>query len=145
MNGFLLDTNVVSELRKKERCAPKVNAWAATVPRNQDFLSVLVVGELMRGAILKRRADPQMADALEKWIAARAFICRAYLAGHTGSRPGVGPAKCSAADSAGRRSAGGDRPRAPADLRHPEREKRRGPRSIAAQSMELVFAGYAFL
>ncbi len=69
MNGFLLDTNVVSELRKKERCAPKVNAWAAAVPRNQDFLSVLVVGELVRGAILKRRTDPQMADALEKWIA----------------------------------------------------------------------------
>lgn len=69
MNGFLLDTNVVSELRKRERCAPKVNAWAATVPRNQDFLSVLVVGELMRGAMLKRRKDPQMADALARWIA----------------------------------------------------------------------------
>jgi len=69
MNGFLLDTNVVSELRKKERCAPKVSAWAATVPRNQDFLSVLVVGELVRGAILKRRTDPQMADALARWIA----------------------------------------------------------------------------
>ena len=69
MNGFLLDTNVLSELRKKERCAPKVDAWAATVPRNQDFLSVLVVGELVRGATLKRRTDPQMADALVKWIA----------------------------------------------------------------------------
>ena len=69
MNGFLLDTNVVSELRKKERCAPKVSVWATTVPRNQDFLSVLVVGELVRGAILKRRADPRMAEALEKWIA----------------------------------------------------------------------------
>jgi predicted nucleic acid-binding protein len=69
VNGFLLDTNVVSELRKKERCAPKVSAWAATVPRNQDYLSVLVVGELMRGANLKRRADPLMADALAKWIA----------------------------------------------------------------------------
>lgn len=69
MNGFLLDTNVVSELRKKERCAPKVNAWAATVPRNQDFLSVLVVGELTRGATLKRRTDPRTAEALQKWIA----------------------------------------------------------------------------
>jgi toxin FitB len=69
MNGFLLDTNVVSELRKKERCAPKVSAWAATVPRNQDFLSVVVVGELVRGASLKRRTDPQMADALARWIA----------------------------------------------------------------------------
>ncbi len=69
MNGFLLDTNVVSELRKRERCAPKVSAWASTVPPNQDFLSVLVVGELRRGAILKRRTDPAGADALEKWIA----------------------------------------------------------------------------
>ena len=69
MNGFLLDTNVVSELRKKERSAPKVSAWAAAVPRNQDFLSVLVVGELVRGAILKRRTDPQMAEALSKWTA----------------------------------------------------------------------------
>ena len=74
MNGFLLDTNVVSELRKEERCAPKVNAWAATVLRNQDFLSVLVVGELMRGAVLRRRADPQSADALEKWIAQLAHL-----------------------------------------------------------------------
>jgi predicted nucleic acid-binding protein len=69
VNGFLLDTNVVSELRKKERCAPKVSTWAAAVPRNQDYLSVLVVGELMRGANLKRRTDPLMADALTKWIA----------------------------------------------------------------------------
>jgi predicted nucleic acid-binding protein len=69
MSGFLLDTNVVSELRKKERCNPKVDAWARTVPRNRDFLSVLVVGELRRGAALKRRTDPATADALEKWIA----------------------------------------------------------------------------
>src|SRR5439155_14992950 len=74
MNGFLLDTNVVSELRKKERCAPKVSTWVATVPRNQDFLSVLGVGELVRGAILKRRTDPQMADALEKWIARLTYL-----------------------------------------------------------------------
>jgi predicted nucleic acid-binding protein len=69
MSGFLLDTNVVSELRKKERCAPQVDAWARTVPRNRDFLSVLVVGELRRGAALKRRTDPATEDALEKWIA----------------------------------------------------------------------------
>jgi len=69
VNGFLLDTNVVSELRKRERCAAKVSAWASTVPSNQDFLSVIVVGELRRGSILKQRSDPAAADALEKWIA----------------------------------------------------------------------------
>lgn len=69
MNGFLLDTNVVLELRKHERCAPKVSAWASNVLPHQDFLSVLVVGELRRGAMLKRRSDPATADALERWIA----------------------------------------------------------------------------
>ena len=69
MSGFLLDTNVVSELRNKQRCSPKVDAWAKTVPHNQQFLSVLVIGELARGAALKRRTDPATADALEKWIA----------------------------------------------------------------------------
>jgi toxin FitB len=68
MSGFLLDTNVVSELRKGARCAPKVDAWAKTVPPNEDYLSVLVVGELRRGAAMKRRNDPATAEALEKWI-----------------------------------------------------------------------------
>ena len=69
MNGFLLDANVVSELRKRERCAPKVDAWAQSIEPNQNFLSVLVVGELRRGAILKRRTDRAAADTLEQWIA----------------------------------------------------------------------------
>ena len=69
MNGFLLDTNVISELRKRERCAAKVNAWSQRIEPNQNFLSVLVVSELRRGAILKRRTDRAVADALEQWIA----------------------------------------------------------------------------
>jgi len=69
MSGFLLDTNVVSEVRKKERCDRRVDAWTKSIPQNQDFLSVLVVGELKRGAALKRRNDPATADALEQWIA----------------------------------------------------------------------------
>jgi len=69
VNGFLLDTTVVSELRKRERCAPKVNAWAQSIESNQNFLSVLVIGELTRGAILKRRSDRAAADLLEQWIA----------------------------------------------------------------------------
>ncbi len=69
MNGFLLDTNVVSELRKRTRCHPKVDVWAAAVPPHHDFLSVIVVGELTRGATLKRRTDAEAADALERWIA----------------------------------------------------------------------------
>ena len=68
MSRFLLDTNVVSELRKKERCAPKVNAWAKSAAQDQNFLSVLVIGELKRGAALKRRSDLATAVILERWI-----------------------------------------------------------------------------
>jgi len=68
MRGYLLDTNVVSELCKKERCALKVDAWARTVPPGEDFLSVIVLGELRWGAALKRKADPATGNALERWI-----------------------------------------------------------------------------
>lgn len=68
MNGFLLDTNVVLELRKRERCNPAVSEWATKVPPDRNFLSVLVVGELIRGVALKRRTDPASAEALQKWI-----------------------------------------------------------------------------
>jgi toxin FitB len=74
VNGFLLDTNVVSELRKRERCASKVNGWAQSVAPNHDYLSVLVVGELRRGAILKRRTDRAAADALEQWLARLTYL-----------------------------------------------------------------------
>lgn len=69
MSGFLLDTNVVSELRKGARCDRRVDAWSRTIAPHQDYLSVLVVGELHRGAALKRRSDAAAADALERWIA----------------------------------------------------------------------------
>ena len=68
MNGFLLDTNVVSELRKRDRCHPKVAAWATAVAPERNFLSVLVVGELIRGETLKGRQDPAAGDLLRKWI-----------------------------------------------------------------------------
>jgi predicted nucleic acid-binding protein len=68
VSGFLLDTNVVSELRKRERCAPKVDAWVRTIPQEQIFISVLVIGELKQGVLLKRRNDPESAAVLERWF-----------------------------------------------------------------------------
>jgi predicted nucleic acid-binding protein len=69
VNGFLLDTNIVSELRKRERCHPKVTAWSLSIPPDRNFLSVFVVGELVRGVALKRCNDPAAADVLQKWVA----------------------------------------------------------------------------
>jgi predicted nucleic acid-binding protein len=47
--SFLLDTNVVSEIRKKAP-DPGVSAWFASVPDDELFLSVLVVGEIRQAS-----------------------------------------------------------------------------------------------
>ena len=46
---YLVDTNVISEIRKGNRCNPGVSAWYATVTDGDLFLSVLVLGEIRKG------------------------------------------------------------------------------------------------
>lgn len=66
--SFLVDTNIVSEIRKGPRADRNVSAWYEAVPDASVYLSVLVLGELRRGVELKRRQDPAQAAALERWI-----------------------------------------------------------------------------
>lgn len=66
--SLLLDTNVVSELRKGERSNANVRAWIASVDDDRIFLSVLVIGELRRGIESIRRRDAVQAHALERWL-----------------------------------------------------------------------------
>jgi hypothetical protein len=68
MKGFLLDTNVVSELRKQERCDPGVRSWFEQIPEDKLFISVLVLGEIRRGIEQIRGRDRRQADALESWL-----------------------------------------------------------------------------
>lgn len=63
--GFLLDTNVVSELTKARPNA-SVIAWIAAAP--SPHLSVLTLGELRRGAAGLRDRDPVRAERLDEWI-----------------------------------------------------------------------------
>jgi predicted nucleic acid-binding protein len=65
--AFLLDTNVVSELRKGQRCLRSVRDWYDAVPFEELFLSVLVFGELRRGIENLRRRDVVTATVLERW------------------------------------------------------------------------------
>jgi predicted nucleic acid-binding protein len=67
---WLLDTNIVSELRKGERADPGLRAWFADAEEASLFTSVLVVGELRRGIELLHRRDVPSALALEHWLAA---------------------------------------------------------------------------
>lgn len=66
--SLLLDTNVVSELRKGARAHPRVRAWFGDVADEEIHLSVLVVGELRRGVETIRRRDPGQAVSLERWL-----------------------------------------------------------------------------
>lgn len=68
MSGFLLDTNVLSELRKQERCNPGVRQWFSSVRSDELFLSVLVLGEIRQGRERIRLRDPDQAKKLEKWL-----------------------------------------------------------------------------
>ena len=65
---FLLDTNILSELRKRHLANPKVQAWYYTVENSELFTSVLVIGEIRRGVELKRPTNPAFAAKLERWL-----------------------------------------------------------------------------
>lgn len=65
---FLIDTNIISEVRKGDRCDAAVAAWWAGVAEDDLWLSALVVGEIRKGVELARRRDPQKAKVLEAWL-----------------------------------------------------------------------------
>jgi toxin FitB len=67
--SYLLDTNVISELRKGDRANPSVASWFAGVADEEIFLSVLTIGEIRRGVESVRRRDPDSAAALDSWLA----------------------------------------------------------------------------
>ena len=66
--SYLIDTNVISELRKGSRCDPNVLRWFDTISDNDIYLSVLTAGEIRRGIERIRRRDPPSARVLEGWL-----------------------------------------------------------------------------
>jgi predicted nucleic acid-binding protein len=65
--SFLLDTNIVSEIRKKVPNAG-VSAWFASVPASELFLSVMVVGEIRQGIDRLARRDSAQSEIFEQWF-----------------------------------------------------------------------------
>jgi toxin FitB len=66
--SYLLDSNIVSELRKRERADASVRQWFADVDDRELFLSVLTVGELRRGIESIHRRDRTRALVLNRWF-----------------------------------------------------------------------------
>lgn len=67
---FVLDTNVVSELRKVRagKAHPGVADWASSVPSGQLFVSSITIHELEHGVLLAERADPNRGAVLRRWL-----------------------------------------------------------------------------
>lgn len=68
--SYLLDTNVVSELRRANagKADPRVTAWAESVPVASLFLSVITMLELEMGVLLIERRDPAQGAVLRAWL-----------------------------------------------------------------------------
>jgi predicted nucleic acid-binding protein len=65
--SYLLDTNVISELRRK-RPHPGVAQWFGSVDGDELYLSVLVLGEIVQGVERLRRKDPVRAGGFDAWL-----------------------------------------------------------------------------
>ena len=64
----LIDTNIISEVRKGSSCDELVASWYASIDDADLYLSVLVLGEIRKGIELARRRDSVKAKALESWL-----------------------------------------------------------------------------
>jgi toxin FitB len=68
---FLVDTNVISELRRRERTNPRVSTWADAVHPSDLFTSVMAVLELEAGVLTLERRDPTQGAVLRAWLNAK--------------------------------------------------------------------------
>lgn len=66
--SYLIDTNIISEVRKGARCDPHVSAWYSSITDEDIFLSTLVLGEIRKGIELARPRDAGKAAGLERWL-----------------------------------------------------------------------------
>ena len=66
--SFLIDTNVISELRKRDRCDANVARWYDACSSDEIYLSVLTIGEIRRGIESIRLRDPHAAATLDGWL-----------------------------------------------------------------------------
>lgn len=67
MKGYLLDTNLISELRK-EKPHGAVLGWIQSLRSEEAFVSAITLGELQAGVELTRTQDARKAQEIERWL-----------------------------------------------------------------------------
>jgi len=96
--AYLLDTNIVSEVRKRNP-ASSVTSWIAGTHASELHVSVLTLGEIEQGIVrLRSRGDLRQAMSVEGWLrrveaafAGRALPVTRSVCAHWGRRPGDYP------------------------------------------------------
>ena len=68
---YLLDTNVVSELRRRDRAHPRLKTWVDSVAVDLFYLSVVSILELELGVLALERRDPAQGAILRGWLERR--------------------------------------------------------------------------
>jgi hypothetical protein len=66
--NYLIDTNIISEVRKGAKCDAAVAAWYDSIDDANIYLSVLVLGEIRKGVERARSKEPSRARVLERWL-----------------------------------------------------------------------------
>jgi len=70
---YLLDTNVLSELRKGSHADEHVRDWAQSATGERHYISVLSLGEIRKGIERLRRTAPKKCEVFERWLERLAF------------------------------------------------------------------------
>jgi len=73
---YLLDTCIISEARRR---TPQAVMWLQTAQSETLFLSVITVGEIMKGVMMKLRTDPPAAASLLRWLDELRFVYAARI------------------------------------------------------------------
>src|SRR3546814_12599519 len=73
---FLLDTDVISALRRPDRLSPEVTAWAESADADQFYISAISILEIEQGVLAKERVDPVTGEILRAWF--RSDVLQAF-------------------------------------------------------------------
>ncbi len=73
---YLLDTCIISEARRK---TPQAVMWLQKAQSDTLYLSVITIGEVMKGVMMKLRTDPPAAASLLRWLDELRFVYSARI------------------------------------------------------------------
>ena len=66
--AYLLDTDVLSGIRRPDRIPPNLEKWLRSLSANEVFLSVMTIGEIEKGIAKQQHIDPEFASDLQLWL-----------------------------------------------------------------------------